>query len=238
MKFKLPRQIISQDINRIISREMKRQKMPVYRVTKNHLKELAAVSKAIEENGLPSNLVCKKLPHNLGRGIFLHPDAKPILKGQLIGSYAGEISLIVQNQYDDGSYAFTPLEDILLKKEEQLLFDKGSLFRPRRLYSLKVDALKDGNFTRYINHSDKPNVVADVYKIPANSYGLAPALIEIFYVAKRTIHPGEQLLVSYEDGGESYWRFTEVKPFPMTPKTFTLTADLQIRVAKKLNGKA
>ena len=124
--------------------------------------------------------------------------------------------------------AFTPIEDICLKKEEQALFDKKRKYHPRRLYSLKVDARKKGNFTRFINHSEKPNVVAHLFAIPANVYGLKPASIEVVYIAKKNIYPGEQLLVCYEDGEKSYWGVSKIKPFYMTPKTFQLSSSLKI----------
>jgi len=193
-------------------------------MSRKNLKELAEVSQAIEKTGCPKHLICKKLSNRLGAGIFLHPDAKPILKGQVIASYAGVISVVVQNEPDeDGSYAFAPLEDFYLSKDEQIIFDKKNKYHPRRLYALKLDALKKGNFTRFINHSEKPNIVADALAIPANPFGLTPAPIEIIYVAKKTILPGEQLLISYEAGEKTYWKLFNIKPFPMTSKSFRLS---------------
>jgi len=226
MKYRLSRPVIGKDLFSIIKREVKKQKIPVYRMSRKNLKELAAVSEEIKKWGCPKYLVCKKLSNGLGRGVFLHPDAKPILKGQVIASYAGEISVVVQNEPDEGSYAFAPLEDFHLSKSEQILFDKKNSFHPRRLYALKLDALKQGNFTRFINHSEKPNIIADMLAIPKNPYGLEPALIEIVYMAKKTIRPGEQLLISYEAGEKSYWKIFKLKPFPMTPKTFKLPSSL------------
>lgn len=223
MKFKLSRQTLSKELIAIISREIRRQKISVPRVTRKEMQELAEISQLIETKGLPSNLVRKKLSKKLGYGIFLHPDAAPLEKGCVIASYSGKVSLIRQRVFDDGSYAFTPIEDILLKANEQRLFDKTSCFRPKRLYSLKVDALKQGNFTRFINHSAQPNVVAYTLAVPANPYGLVPGPIEVVYFAKKRIMPGEQLLVSYEEGEKCYWGAKGIKPLPMTPKTFRLT---------------
>jgi hypothetical protein len=190
---------------------------------------MAEVSKQIQESGCPDHLVCKKLPNNLGSGIFLHPDAQPLLKGQVIASYAGEISVVVQNEHDDeGDYAFAPLEHFRLSKNEQILLDKKFSYHARRHYALKLDAFKQGNFTRFINHSVKPNVYAEMLKIPENPYGLAPAPIEIVYLVKKTVLPGEQLLISYEAGEKSYWNAVNIKPFPMTPKTFRLNGSLKL----------
>lgn len=228
MKYKLPRQVITKDLEKIISREMRKQKIPVSRPSKNNLKEIDQVSRIISKSGLPKHLICKKLDDKLGHGIFLHPDAKPILKGQIIACYSGELSLDAQNGDKDGSYSFTPIENIRLNKEEHHLFDKKRSFHPRRLYCLWVDAIKSGNFTRFINHSDKPNVDANFYKIPRNSFGLAPSMIEVVYLANKTIKPGEQLLVSYEGDEYGYWACFKIKPFPMTPKTFRLSSSLKL----------
>src|SRR5579883_1492579 len=175
MKFKLPRQVSHSEIYRIISREMRRQKIKADPISKGELREIAELARMIKKNGLPSHLVCKKLPHNLGKGIFLHPDADPILQDQLIGPYAGELSIVKQFLNDDACYAFAPIENLLLNKEEQRLFDRDSKYHPRRLYSLKLDAEKKGNFTRFINHSSKPNIDSYSIAIPENPYGLEPS---------------------------------------------------------------
>ncbi len=220
MNFKLPRPIFSEELCQILSREVRRQKIVVLRLSTKRLKELAQVCKEIEKQELPKHLVCKKLPQKLGSGIFLHADAKPILKGQVIASYAGEVFLVPQTDQEDGSYAFEPLDKMRLTKEEQFLFHKKCTYSPARNYSLMIDALKKGNFTRFINHSEQPNIVAHLCKVPANPYGLVPAPIEVIYFAKKTILPKEQLLVSYEEGGKTYWGASNIKPFAMTPTTF------------------
>jgi SET domain-containing protein len=124
------------------------------------------------------------------------------------------------------------LEKIHLTKEEQQIYHKKAAFHATRNYSLLIDAIKKGNFTRYINHSEEPNVVAALCRIPAkNSYGLSKAAIEVIYFSKKIIRPGEQLLVSYEDGEKSYWKASKIKPFVMTPKTFRLSPSLKLIVS-------
>lgn len=228
MKFKLARPIFRREIEEIIYRVVRKYKKNILRVGENNLKEIAEVCRLIEKSGLPEYLVCKKLPRDLGRGVFLHPDAKPILRGEVIAPYSGEITFSPQNQENESSYKFGLIDDILLTKEEQAVVDAALLYRPKRLYSLNLDAAKKGNFARFINHSEAPNVVADLVTIPENRYGLAAAPIEVLYRAKKTIHPGEQLLVSYEDGEKSYWGALKIKPVPITPKTFQLNAALEI----------
>lgn len=228
MKYQLPRHILKPDIISVIQREIRRQKIEVIRLNKKNLQELAQVCRAIEEKGLPSNLVCKKLPDGLGSGIFLHPKAKPILVDQVIGPYSGEVSLQPQNAPGDSSYAFAPIVNILLSKKEQAIFDPEHSYRPNRLYALDVDAHLKGNFIRFVNHSEKPNVVAHLFKIPPNTLGLEPSPIEVIYVAKKTIHPGEQLLICYEGEDGSYWKNLKIRPLPINPKTFRLDASLKV----------
>src|SRR5688572_11376854 len=116
MKFNLSRPFLKQEISQIISKELIKQKIGVYRLTKNHLKELIEILEAIERDHLPKYFVRVKLSQELGYGIFLHPEAKPILKGQVIAPYAGEISLLPQNAPDDSTFAFDLLSGILLDK--------------------------------------------------------------------------------------------------------------------------
>ncbi len=225
MKYRLPRQIIDAQTSEVISRVIRKQDCLITRAPPKRLKELAAICEVIKHHGIPKHLICKKLPHNLGRGIFLAPDAKPIERHELIGPYAGVVSIVVDNEPDDTGYAFAPIGNFHMSKLEQARFDSKNRFHPRRLYSMKLDALKQGNFTRFINHSEKPNVQACAYAIPKNNpYGLYPTPVEILYVAKKTIYPGEQLLICYEEEEDSYWGALDIEPFPMNPKTFHLSA--------------
>ncbi len=233
MRFKLPRQLMTQEAYAVISREVRKQKIKLLCANKKHLKQLYALSCSIVKEGIGKGLVRKKLQGGLGQGIFLHPRAKPILKGQIIASYAGRISFAPQNQPGDSSYAFEPLSKMILTKEEQAHFDPSRRYHPRRLYSMYVDALKEGNFTRFINHSEQPNLVAELFRIPPNCYGLDPSPIEVIYLAKKTIHPGEQLLVCYEGEDKSYWGSLKIKPVPITPKTFQLDSSLRVHCLKK-----
>lgn len=228
MKFKLPRQIVNDEINKIVSKEVRKQRVSLFVASKKTLKEIVEVSDEIKKRGLPKYLVRKKLPRRLGYGIFLHPKAKPILKGQVIAPYSGLVTLSPQNGYDDSAYIFSPLYDIYFTREEQQQLDSENRYHPRRLYALHIDALKEGNFTRFINHSNKPNILAEFFRIRPNSYGLVPAPLEVIYIAKKTILPGEQLLVCYENEDKTYWGHLKIKPVPITPKTFQLNSSLKV----------
>ncbi len=225
MKHKLPRQICQQKINKIIFREIKQQKVEVFRASKKLLAQVRSISESIEKEGLPPYLVKKKLEKGLGYGIFLHPSAKPIAKGQVIAPYAGKVSLDSQNFSDnDSDYIFSIVSNIILTKEEQQLFDPKRRYHPRRLYSLDLDAEKVGNFTRFINHSQKPNIEAHFVQI-----GRKPEFLpEIVYVASKTIRPGEQLQVCYEGEDKSYWGALNIKPTPITPQTYKIDKSLRL----------
>ncbi|MEI8300747.1 MAG: SET domain-containing protein [Chlamydiota bacterium] len=228
MRFKLPRQLLDDQIKKILYREMKSQGLNLATLPKKYIQDLIKVMTTVEQKGLPSHLVCKKLPHNLGSGIFLHPDSQPLLRGQVISFYAGEVMVLPQNLPDDGGYAFSLVEDMHLTKKEQHDLDKTATYHPRRLYSAKLDAFKKGNFTRFINHSDTPNVEAQMLAIPKNFGKLTSSPCEIIYFVKKRIYPGEQLLVCYEAGGKTYWKPSKIKPFSMTSKTFQLDHNLKV----------
>jgi hypothetical protein len=219
MKYKLPRQKISEALNLFYSEKIKKNKVHSDRATKNNLIEIEAVSRKIQKEGLPKHLVIKKLKGRLGHGIFLHLDAKPILKGEVIAPYAGKVALARQNADDESDYAFSLLSDLILSREEQRIWDPKGRYHPRRLYSIDLDADKMGNFTRFINHSAKPNIEAQFLRLSVKG----KIYFEIVYVAKKKICPGEQLLVCYEGEEKSYWGILGIKPFPMTPQTFRLS---------------
>jgi len=228
MEFKLARQKISHKLKLFGSKKIRQNKIYVPLATKNNLIEIAAMARKIQKKGLPKHLVLKKLNGNLGHGIFLHPEAKPIMMGETIAPYSGEVYIAPQNIGENSDYVFSLISDLLLTKEEQRLLDPKSRYHPRRLYSLDLDAYKKGNFTRFINHSDKPNVEAQLLRIPVNSLGLQPAHFEMIYIAKKMIRPGQQLLVCYDGEDKSYWGPLKIKPYQMTPKTFQLNSSLQI----------
>lgn len=222
MKFNLIQSEFDPEMAPLLKREIKKHKVLISRLSQKNLKEIAALSQILKEKELPDYFLRKKLNAKLGYGIFLHPYASPLVKGQVVGLYSGEISLIPQNAPDSSGFAFNLISNMHLEKEVQTKWDRENRYHPRRLYTFKLDALKKGNFTRYINHSEKPNLIAYMVSIPENSFGINPSPIEIVYFVKRKINPGEQLLISYEAGEKSYWEANEESAYPMDPKTFKL----------------
>ena len=210
------------DFSKIVARQWDKEDLDLYSLTKKNLNDIRLVEEEKREWNMPSHFVRKKLKGNIGYGIFLHVDADPLVKGQIIGPYEGDVTLEPQNNEEgNGDYAFDLVNDLRLTKEEQARYDPKRRYHHNRLYSLKLDALKKGNFTRFINHSDEPNVEAHLVFIRPR--------YQIIYMAKKKIHPGEQLLVSYEDGEEGcYWGVLGIEPVPMTPRTFRLDSALRL----------
>lgn len=221
-QFQLPRQKISQELIRFLPEIIKRNRLRIRPASKTQMLSIAEVSRRILSEGLPSRFALKKLPKKLGFGIFLKLDAKPIARGEVIAPYTGEVLLCSQNEEGQSDYIFALAADLTLTKLEQQVLDPKHKYHPRRLYAIDVDAEKMGNFTRFINHSDEPNVEADLLRVPKNDLGLEPSFFEMIYFAKKTIHPGEQLLVCYEGDDNSYWGASGIEPFPMHPSTFRL----------------
>jgi len=93
VEYKLPRQEISEKLSKFCAKKVKENKIYVPATRKN-LAKLAKILEKIKEDGLPEYLVLKKLEHNLGHGIFLHPEADPILKGEFIAPYSGKVFLL------------------------------------------------------------------------------------------------------------------------------------------------
>jgi hypothetical protein len=228
MKYKLARPVFSDALTQLLERELKKQKTYLSKASDKVLEQMAKLIPVIKKQGLPSAFILKKLPDPMGSGVFLRPNAEPLFKGTLIGSYGGEAYISVQNSPDDSAYAFAPLEDMLLLKQEQELLDPKRKFHPRRLYMMNIDAEKKGNFTRFINHSQEPNIEARILKVPKNRYGLSPSPCEVIYFVKKKINPGEQLLVCYEDEEGSYWGPLKLKPEPLFAKTFTVNTQLKL----------
>lgn len=229
MKYKLPRPVFSDALIKMLEREAKKQKMYLSKAGSKLLQELKAMCHLVEKQGLPDYLVLKKLPEPMGYGIFLHPKAKALKKGKILGSYGGSAYVLPQNLPDESLYAFAPMDGLILTKKEQQQLDPQRKFHPKRQYVFNIDAEKEGNFTRFINHSEKPNILAKLMIIPKNKWGLSSSPMEVIYSVKKKVEPGEQLLVSYEDDGQdSYWSVLKIKPEPIFPHTFTLDQNLNL----------
>ena len=115
MKFKKPRIVFDSSLMKIATREEHIQKTSS-KMSKKDLSDLLMICKAVKKNGLPDYLVCKKLSKSLGSGIFLHPEAKPLKKGQIIGPYSGELVIAPENAPGDSCYVFSLMTDLHFKE--------------------------------------------------------------------------------------------------------------------------
>jgi hypothetical protein len=86
-------------------------------------------------------------------------------------------------------------------KRQHFLFPRNNAYclrYPARSWLLKrmmVDSEESGNLSRYINHSDLPNLQPN--------YVINRGLVHIIFLASREIEAGEELLFNY---GATYWR--------------------------------
>jgi SET domain-containing protein len=144
---------------------------------KNDRKKLNAFSSALFCQDFLINktpdVEIKKVDSIVGMGVF----AKTIIPRL---SYVGEYVGIVRRRnrlLDPGNpYIFRYL--------------RSSLFCP-----LVVDAREKGNFTRFINHSDEPNLTS--------RWLIVDGVYHIILFSNQMILPGTQITYDY---GESYWR--------------------------------
>ncbi|MFY7842808.1 MAG: SET domain-containing protein-lysine N-methyltransferase [Rhabdochlamydiaceae bacterium] len=220
MDFYLDRCFFPLPLIKIIKRQKTSLPQPLSSFDCSALSRINSFMKAQQD---PPYFIKKWINAQIKEGIFLHPMSYPLEKGEIVACYAGELELEEKKMCNQDSYTFHLLEEIVLTKKEQYLLGGEISYDPQKRYTLKVNAEKKGNFTRFINHSEKPNVMAYLTRIKKNVYGLEPSLIEIVFVARKRIHPGCQLLIDY---GQNYWARLGVDPFPLLENTYRLDSNL------------
>lgn len=117
---------------------------------------------------------------DVGYGIFAAQDLK---KGQMIGEYTGVVKRV----------------DFSKKKED---YDYAWGFPPPTKFV--IDSKDAGNFTRFINHSNEPNIDM-IYVLINNRWHLV-------YVANQDIKKDQQLFANY---GKPYWRGRGIRPYDL-----------------------
>lgn len=125
------------------------------------------------QNQVYPKVVIKWIGEGIGNGVFIE---EKIRSGAFVGEYVG-----------------------IVKKKK--LFQRQNLYTMRypTLYLNKkeyiIDSESFGNFTRFINHSNNPNLELE-------SIFISP-FTRMIFTAKRNIEKGEQLTFDY---GKVYWK--------------------------------
>lgn len=117
----------------------------------------------------------------IGFGVFAE-EKIPALS--FVGEYLGIVRKRDKSQEIENPYIFRYL--------------RCGLFTP-----LVIDAQQKGNFTRYINHSEYPNL--------SSRWIVVDGVYHIVFIANRCIEKGEQLTYNY---GFGYW-YNRAKPLEL-----------------------
>jgi hypothetical protein len=137
----------------------------------NHV--LAERFKKQLSQGLTAKVVVKWINTDLGYGLFADEDLAP---GAFIGEYTGLVRRLYRRRPDPNGYCF---------------------HYPTRFGSLKyfvIDALKEGNLLRFVNHSDRPNLLPFC--------AVDRGLLHTIFMTSHFVSKGKQLTIHY---GDDYW---------------------------------
>lgn len=124
--------------------------------------------------GMTAPLHIQWIDESMGWGAFA---AKEIAEGSFVGEYTGVVRRIDTSNPDLNDYCF---------------------HYPTKLWSrtiFVIDAGKEGNAMRFVNHSDTPNLKPYCF--------VERRLLHLCFLASRKILEGEQLTFDY---GNHYWR--------------------------------
>lgn len=126
----------------------------------------------------------------LGYGVVAQ---EPIAEGAMVGEYTGKL-------YSYSQISYRSLPDLrFIMEVGPFGVDKYGMF-----YELFIDAKDKGNFTRFINHSYKPNLSEKIV--------FAKGLWHIVLIANQRIDQNAQLSINY---GEGYWQVRNSEPIDL-----------------------
>ncbi len=164
--------------------------------------EFSSYETDLATHGIRPNLAIREINDQIGRGVFLKEDAEVIPPNTFIGLYAGTFQISHVDEEISSSYLFTVIADLELSRQEIGLV--GGSTADRNCYYLEVDGAEQGNFTRYLNHADEKDANLKVLyvRLPNGS-------IQIGFWTRKTIQPGDELLLCY---GKAYWSSKGVEP--------------------------
>lgn len=110
-------------------------------------------------------------------GLFASED---LFEKTFIGEYTGRVRRLDQKSAPPNAYCFNYPTRFLSSK------------------SFTIDAMRQGNQTRFINHSEEPNLEA--------LWLVSKRLLHLIFIARRPILKGEQLTFNY---GADYWLYRD-----------------------------
>lgn len=125
-------------------------------------------------NGYRASMSIKWVNKEIGYGAFTNDSLEA---GEYVGEYTGTVRRLYRNAPDQNEYC---------------------LHYPTRWFSWKyvtIDALEEGNETRFINHSDTPNL-QPLCVCERN-------LLHIIFIAKHSIEADAELTYDY---GAAFWK--------------------------------
>lgn len=154
-----------------------------YRPFENYLQKISS-----EKELTSQKIQVVEINPEVGQGVF---STQSVKKGEIISHYAGIFcSDILAYKSSDNRYLFG--------------FDKSDSPRYHRWL---VDAQKQGNVSRFFNHSKEGNLEVKIVNVTHPEHDRVMPFI--FFVSQRDIHPGEQLCYDY---GDLYWDALGIQP--------------------------
>lgn len=132
-------------------------------------------SRSVREKKIPE-LSIRLVSEKIGHGLFAEEALEP---AQFIGEYTGHLRR--PKKKETGGYAFNL-----------------PVIYGRDLLKLAVDSEKEGNHTRFLNHSPRPNVEF--------RWAYVEGHWRILMYSSQNIRVGEQLFIDY---GPGYWKGRE-----------------------------
>ncbi|MBS0635382.1 MAG: SET domain-containing protein-lysine N-methyltransferase [Verrucomicrobia bacterium] len=209
----------------------------IYRLLKKHWQNLPAYPTLsppvlkrlladVSSHGIPPEFVLK-YNSMVGWGLFVAP-GQEIEPNKIIGIYSGRVLLVnprtpretARIQADESYNFLIDADPIRLTKDEfRDLSYEGSVkldpgYSPSKGLELIVDASESGNFTRFVNHSENPNLqtCCRCAKFPEGWQ------VVVVLIAKRRIFENEPLSFDY---GSGYWKGKGISPNELLSLEFT-----------------
>lgn len=172
-----------------------------YRTNAAYLRRMAKQFGPLLDKHYIAPLYLTHINKEIGYGVFADEN---IEQGQMIGEYTAVVrdsdKFNGEQNMKEGAYSFNYGSRYKAPASawRQYLSDWSSWFGYGRSDSpeqyLILDAYEIGNETRFVNHSYKPNIKAEI--IPHNDQW------HVVYIAKKPIAKNEQLFIDY---GYGYW---------------------------------